>query len=129
MKEILKKSTKNLIIWTLAWTGTLAILTFASNQLWDSLILTKIAFVINFAVGIGMIIANKNLINNFDELQRKIHMEAMAITLGLAVVVGISYEISFDFNIINSEPEGEYLIMFIGITYIISVLINNKKYI
>tara|TARA_B100000029_G_scaffold112750_1_gene104913 strand:- start:582 stop:971 length:390 start_codon:yes stop_codon:yes gene_type:complete len=129
MKEILKKSTKNLIIWTLAWTGTLAILTFASNQLWDSLILTKIAFVINFAVGIGMIIANKNLINNFDELQRKIHMEAMAITLGLAVVVGISYEISFDFNIINSEPEGEYLIMFIGITYIISVLINNRKYI
>ena len=129
MKEILKKSTKNLIIWTLAWTGTLAILTFASNQLWDSLILTKIAFVINFAVGIGMIIANKNLINNFDELQRKIHMEAMAMTLGLAVVVGISYEISFDFNIINSEPEGEYLIMFIGITYIISVLINNRKYI
>ena len=129
MKEILKKSTKNLIIWTLAWTGTLAILTFASNQLWDSLILTKIAFVINFAVGIGMIIANRNLINNFDELQRKIHMEAMAITLGLAVVVGISYEISFDFNIINSEPEGEYLIMFIGITYIISVLINNRKYI
>ena len=129
MKEILKKSTKNLIIWTLAWTGTLAILTFASNQLLGSLMLTKIAFVINFAVGIGMIIANKNLINNFDELQRKIHMEAMAITLGLAVVVGISYEISFDFNIINSEPEGEYLIMFIGITYIISVLINNRKYI
>jgi hypothetical protein len=129
MKEILKKNTKNLIIWTLAWTGTLAILTFASNQLLGSLILTKIAFVINFAVGIGMIIANKNLINNFDELQRKIHMEAMAITLGLAVVVGISYEISFDFNIINSEPEGEYLIMFIGISYIISVLINNRKYI
>ena len=96
MKEILKKNTKNLIIWTLAWTGTLAILTFASNQLLDSLTLTKIAFVINFAIGIGMIIANKNLIKSFDELQRKIHLEAMAITLGLTVVVGISYEISFD---------------------------------
>ena len=129
MKEILKKNTKNLIIWTLAWTGTLAILTFASNQLLDSLILTKIAFVINFAIGIGMIVANKNLIKSFDELQRKIHLEAMAITLGLTVVVGISYEISFDFGIINSEPETEYLIMFIGITYILSVLINNRKYI
>ena len=129
MKEILKKNTKNLIIWTLAWTGTLAILTFASNQLLDSLTLTKIAFVINFTIGIGMIIANKNLIKSFDELQRKIHLEAMAITLGLTVVVGISYEISFDFGIINSEPETEYLIMFIGITYILSVLINNRKYI
>jgi len=129
MKEILKKNTKILFIWTIAWVATLAILTFGSNELWDSLTLTKIGFVINFAVGIGMIIANKNLIKCYDELQRKIHLEAMALTLGLTVVVGISYEISFDFGIINSEPETEYLIMFIGITYIVSVLLNFRRYI
>jgi len=129
MKEILKKNTKILFIWTIAWVATLAILTFGSNELWDSLTLTKIGFVINFAVGIGMIIANKNLIKCYDELQRKIHLEAMALTLGLTVVVGISYEISFDFGIINSEPETEYLIMFIGIIYIVSVLLNFRRYI
>ena len=129
MKEILKKNTKILFIWTIAWVATLAILTFGSNELWDSLTLTKIGFVINFAVGIGMIIANKNLIKCYDELQRKIHLEAMALTLGLTVVVGISYDISFVFGIINSEPETEYLIMFIGITYIVSVLLNFRRYI
>ncbi len=128
MKEILKKNTKILFIWTIAWVGTLAILTFGSNQLWDSLTLTKIGLVINFAVGIGMIIANKNLFNYYDELQRKIHLEAMALTLGLTVVVGISYEFSFDSGIINSEPETEYLIMFIAISYIVSVLLNSRRY-
>ena len=128
MKEILKKNTKNLAIWTVVWVGTLAILTIGANELWDSLILTKIAFVINFAVGIGMIIANKNLFNHYDELQRKIHLEALALTLGLTVVVGISYEFSFDSGIINSEPETEYLIMFIAISYIVSVLLNSRRY-
>ena len=55
MKEILKKNTKNLAIWTVAWVGTFAILTIGSNELWDSLTLTKIGLVINFAVGIGML--------------------------------------------------------------------------
>ena len=128
MKEILKKNTKNLIIWTLAWTGTLAILTFASNQLLDSLTLTKIAFVINFAIGIGMIIANKNLFDHYDELQKKIHLEALALTLGLTVIVGISYEVSFDFGVINSQPEGEYLVIFISICYIVSTLLNSRRY-
>ncbi len=128
MKEILKKNTKILFIWTVAWVGTFAILTIGSNELWDSLTLTKIGLVINFAVGIGMIIANKNLFNYYDELQRKIHLEAMALTLGLTVVVGISYEFSFDSGIINSEPETEYLIMFIAISYIVSVLLNSRRY-
>ncbi len=128
IKEILKKNTKILFIWTIAWVGTFAILTIGSNELWDSLTLTKIGLVINFAVGIGMIIANKNLFNYYDELQRKIHLEAMALTLGLTVVVGISYEFSFDSGIINSEPETEYLIMFIAISYIVSVLLNSRRY-
>ena len=128
MKEILKKNTKKLAIWTVAWVGTLAFLSGGVNNLWDSLLITKIGLLINFAIGIGMIIANKNLFDHYDELQRKIHLEALALTLGLTVVVGISYEVSFDFGIINSEPETEYLIMFISFSYIVSVLLNSRRY-
>jgi len=85
-------------------------------------------FLINFSIGIGMIIANKNLFDHYDELQKKIHLEALALTLGLTVIVGISYEVSFDFGIINSEPETEYLIMFISFSYIVSVLLNSRRY-
>ena len=123
-----KKQTKIMLGWTIAWVAGLAFLSFGKNSLWDSLLITTIGLTINLAIGIGMIIANKNLFKTYDELQKKIQFEAMAITLGLAVVVGLTYEISFDFGVINSEPEFEYLIIFISFIYITSTIINSRKY-
>ena len=127
MKEQ-KKHTKIMLAWTLAWVVSLAFLTGAENALWDNIIFTQIGLIINFAIGLGMIIANKNLFKHYDELQKKIQFEAMALTLGLAVVVGLTYEISFDFGVINSEPEFEYLLLFISFTYIASNIINSRRY-
>lgn len=128
MKEQ-KKHTKILMAWTFAWVASLAFLTGAENALWDNIIFTQIGLIINFFIGLGMIIANKNLFKHYDELQKKIQFEAMALTLGLAVVVGLTYEISFDFGVINSEPEFEYLMFFISFTYIASNIINSRRYI
>ena len=123
-----KKQTKIMLGWTISWVASLAFLSFGENSLWDSLLITKIGLLINLSIGVGMIIANKNLLNHYDELQKKIQLEAMALTLGLAVVVGLIYEVSFDFGIINSEPEGEYLVIFISICYIVSTLLNSRRY-
>ena len=127
MKEQ-KKQTKVMLGWTLAWVVSLAFLTGAENTLWNDLIFTKIGLLINLAIGIGMILANKNLFKTYDELQKKIQFEAMAITLGLAVVVGLTYEVSFDFGVIDKEPEFEYLMGFISFSYIASNIINARKY-
>ena len=127
MKEQ-KKYTKILLGWTFAWVVSLAFLSAGVNYLWDSLLITKIGLLINLSIGVGMIIANKNLLNHYDELQKKIQLEAMALTLGLTVVVSCVYEVSFDFGIINSEPEGEYLVIFISICYIVSTLLNSRRY-
>lgn len=127
MKEQ-KKQIKIMLAWTLAWVASLAFLTGAENSLWDNIIFTQIGLIINLAIGIGMIIANKNLFKTYDELQKKIQFEAMAITLGLAVVVGLTYEVSFDFGVINSEPEFEYLMLFISFSYTASNIINSRRY-
>ena len=123
-----KKPTKILLIWVLAWVVSTAVLSAGVNNLWDSMLLTKIGLFINLALGVGMIIANKNLFNYYDELQKKIHFEAMALTLGLTVVVGLVYEISFDFGVISSEPEFEYLVFFICFSYMSSIVINSLRY-
>ena len=127
MKEQ-KKQTKIMLGWTIAWVISLAFLSGGENSLWDSLLITKIGLIINLAIGIGMIIANKNLFKTYDELQKKIQFEAMAITLGLAVVVGLTYEVSFDFGVIDKEPEFEYLMLFISFSYISSNIINTRRY-
>ena len=123
-----KKPTKILLSWVLAWIVSTAVLSAGVNNLWDSLLLTKIGLLINLALGVGMIIANKNLFKYYDELQQKIHFEAMALTLGLTVVVGLVYEISFDFGVISSEPEFEYLVFFICFSYGASIVINSLRY-
>ena len=127
MKER-KKYTILLMVWTFSWVASLAFLTGAENTLWNNLIYTKIGLLLNLAIGIGMIIANKNLFKTYDELQKKIQFEAMAITLGLVVVVGLTYEVSFDFGIINKEPEFEYLMLFICFSYMATNIINSLRY-
>ena len=127
MKEQ-KKQNKVLLGWTLAWVLSLAFLTGAENTLWNDLIYTKIGLLINLVIGIVMIVAHKNLFKTYDELQKKIQFEAMAITLGLAVVVGLTYEVSFDFGVIDKEPEFEYLMLFICFSYIASTIISAIRY-
>ena len=123
-----KKQKKIMLAWTLAWVVSLVVLTAEENSLWDNKIYTIIGLIINLAIGIGMIIANKNLFKTYDELQKKIQFEAMAITLGLVVVVGLTYEVSFDFGVIDKEPEFEYLMIFISFSYTASNIINARKY-
>jgi len=127
MKEQ-KKQNKVLLGWTLAWVVSLAFLTGAENTIWNDLIYTKIGLLINLVIGIGMIVAHKNLFKTYDELQKKIQFEAMAITLGLAVVVGLTYEVSFDFGVIDKEPEFEYLMLFICFSYVASNIISAIRY-
>ena len=52
-----KKQTKIMLGWTIAWVASLAFLTGGENSLWDNLIFTKIGLLINFAIGIGMILS------------------------------------------------------------------------
>ena len=127
MKEQ-KKQTKIMLAWGFAWVASLAFLSVGVNYMWDSLLITKIGLAINLAIGVGMIIANKNLFKYYDELEKKIQFEAMAITLGLTVVVGLVYEISFDFGVIDSEPEFEYLVFFICFSYVASNIISAIRY-
>ncbi|WP_026837541.1 hypothetical protein [Gillisia sp. JM1] len=111
-----RKNILNLAFWTGAWILTMAISTFGSLYLWESnVLLSVLAILLNFVVGIGMILANIRHLNSLDELQRKIQLEAMGIALGLAVVGGLAYSSLDQTNII-------------GISYMAAILIGNSRY-
>jgi zinc transporter ZupT len=94
MKENKRKSTIQLAIWTWTWVATLALASFGPRFIWgEHPLITAIAIIINVAMGVMMIIANRNFFNHSDELERKIQMESMAVTLGLTVVVGLAYSL------------------------------------
>lgn len=129
MKAERKKRIKQLAIWTWSWVITLAIATFGPKFIWEEqLLLTTVAILINLGNGVLMILANRRLFNHYDELERKIHLEAMGFTLGLTVIVGLSYSLLDQTNLIGTDAEISLLIGFIGITYMLSLLINRKGY-
>ena len=75
-----------------------------------------------------MILANRDLLNQFDELERKIHLEAIALTLGLSVVVGLSFSLLDRQNLLPFDADISFLVMFMGITYLVSFLINTRRF-
>lgn len=129
MKLERNKRVKKLAVWTWTWVATMAIATFGPKFIWDGhVFLTTFAILVNLANGILMIRANRDLFNHFDELEKKLHLEAMALTLGLTVVVGLTFSLLDQTNLIPFDAEIGYLVMFTGVTYLITLLINTKRY-
>lgn len=124
-----QKQILNLAGWTWSWVATLAIATFGPMYIWDDhQLLTILAVAVNFLNGIGMIIANRKWFNSLDELQKKIQLESLGITLGLTMIIGISYSVLDTTNLIGADSEIGVLVGIMGVIYMISLLISRKRY-
>ena len=122
-------NTKELRLWTFAWILSMAIATFGPQFLWnEESIGTLLAIIVNLILGVRMILANRKFINSGDELQKKIQLESLGLTLGLAVIVGLSYSLLDQMNLISGNAEISILVLFIGITYLVTMTVNNRKY-
>lgn len=118
-----------LALWTLAWLASTVLLRFGAEYIWDYLpIYSIIALILHLLFGAAMIVVNIKYLSQLDELQRKITMDAMGITLGVGLIAGIAYEQLEDIKLIAVEPSISHLIMVMAITYVVSILIGNRSY-
>ena len=129
MKKERQQHLKVLALWTWTWVGTMALATFGPKFIWEGqTVLTSLAILVNLLNGVLMISANRKLFNFYDELERKIHLESLALTLGLTVVVGLSYSLLDQTNLISFDAEIGVLVLFVGVTERITFFINRKRY-
>lgn len=124
-----KHTTKLLAKWTGLWLVSLALVAFGPKFLWDfGQVFTVIAIAINIFIGYKMIIANKIHLMGLDELQQRIQLEAMALSLGITLVFGSVYGLFKATKLLEAEPNTSVLIVVMGLTYFIGVLIGNRKF-
>lgn len=129
LKTQTRKNTAQLAYWTAFWLVTTAIATFGPIFLWpDNQLLTFIAFIINLGAGVGVIFANIRYLRGLDELQQKIHQNAMGIALGVGVIGGLSYSMLDTANLIAGDAEISVLVMGISITYLVAVVAGTRYY-
>ncbi|MBK8503400.1 MAG: hypothetical protein IPL46_14990 [Saprospiraceae bacterium] len=124
-----KKNTINLGLWTLTWLVSTALVVFGAKFLWDfKATISIVAILLNLAMGLGMIMAYKRYLMGQDEMQRKIQMDAMALSLGVSVVGGLSYSMLDVVNIVTFDAEISHLVILISITYLLAVIVGTIRY-
>ncbi|MDA7511974.1 hypothetical protein N8628_01750 [Verrucomicrobia bacterium] len=124
-----KKNTKRLFFWSVVWVLATAGVTFGSKNLWDfNTWLTIIAVLIHIGLGLGMIRVFKQYLQGLDELQRKVQLDAMALSLGIGLVLGSSYEMLEDIKLIPFDPEIPHLLILMSLTYVVGTVLGNRKY-
>src|SRR5210317_632231 len=83
-----KRNTKSIAVWTGLWLISTAALAFGPKFLWDYHVVISMVLVwVNLFFGYKMVVANKQLLEDLDELQQKIMFLGMAFALGCTVVV------------------------------------------
>ena len=124
-----KKNTKRLFFWSVIWVLATAGVGFGPKNLWNfHTWLTIIAVLIHIGLGLGMIRVFKQYLQGLDELQRKIQLDAMALSLGIGLVLGSSYEMLEDIKLIPFQPEIPHLLILMSLTYVVGTVLGNRKY-
>ncbi|MGB2740367.1 MAG: hypothetical protein WBC60_07400 [Cognaticolwellia sp.] len=122
-------NTTKLALWTAIWVLSMALTNFGPHFIWDfNSTLTILAVLLNFALGLKMVMANIQHIKGLDEMQQRIQLNAMGFTLGLSLVAGLTYSNLDVLNLITFHAEISHLVIFMGLTYITATFIGNRKY-
>ena len=124
-----KKNTAKLGFWTTMWVISMALTNFGPRFLWGfEQTLTVAVVILNLALGLKMVLANIQHIKGLDEMQQRIQLNAMGITLGLSLIVGLTYSNLDVLNLISFNAEISHLVIFMGLTYLTATFIGTRKY-
>jgi hypothetical protein len=122
------KNANQIMLWAFAWAATLVIISICSKYAWFSSALPiTIAFVLHTGIGIGMILAYKRFLRELDEMERKIQLDALALSAGATVVAFSSYSILEKAGILP-DLNPAYLIAFLALTYSAGLIIGRIRY-
>lgn len=123
------RNTLRLGYWTAAWLLTMALAKFGPEFIWQmNTSFTVLAILFNLAIGFGMILANKRHLKGLDELHQKIQLEAMALSLGIGLVVGLAYSNLDVTDVIPFDAEISHLVILMALTYLAGVVGGLRKY-
>ena len=121
------RNTKQLAFWTAGWLLTMALASFGPVLIWSGdKLWSFLAIVLNTLVGAIMIVANKRQLQSLDEMQQRIQRDAMGVTLGVGLVLGLSYSNLDITDLIPGDAEISVLVIIMGLTYAITMVLVSR---
>jgi hypothetical protein len=128
-KSRTRKNVIRLFLWTGAWGVATALMAFGPKFIWNKvLVFTLLAVGVDFAVGVGMILAHKTYLAELDELQRKVQLNAMGITLGVGLIAGPPFSVMDSYHVIPFHADIASLVILMSLTFLVSNLYGTWRY-
>lgn len=124
-----RRNVVRLFGWNGAWGAATALMALGPKFLWNkALVFTLLAVGLDVAVGVGMILANKKYIAELDELQQKVQLNSMGITLGIALIAGVPLSVMDAYHVIPFHADIAYLLILMSLTFALSNLYGTRRY-
>lgn len=123
------RASAQLVLWTLAWTATLAAARFGPEVVWNERpVASWAAVAVNVLIGIGWIVAFGRFLRALDDLQRKITQDALAVTLGVGWVVGFAYSVADTAGLVTRDLDIALFPAMLGVVYVIAFVVGRLRY-
>jgi hypothetical protein len=115
--------------WSGAWLAASALMSFGPKFLWSkALMFTLLAVGLDVAVGVGLILACKKYVVELDELQQKVYLNALGITVGVAVIAGVPLSVMNGYHVIPFRAEIPHLVILMSLTFAVSTVYGSVRY-
>lgn len=118
-----------LFLWNGAWAAATMLMALGPKFLWHKVLaFTLLAIGLDLSLGVGVILATKRYVMELDELQQRVWLNALGITVGVAMiavpplsVMDVAHMLPFHVNI-------SHLIMLMAVTFVASLVYGSVRY-
>jgi len=128
-RGLVARDIKNAIIvnfWLLAWAISLVVLTTISGYEWYAKWMSMSGLAIHIGISVGMIMVVKRFLSEAEDLERKIQLDALALSVGISIVVFSSYSL-LEKVIDVPELSAAYLIVIMSIGYALGLIFGRMR--
>ena len=122
------RGSKTLALWTGAWLLALVLLGEGPDWLWTGLGLTLAAAAISLGAGIGLVLAWRRHLAEQVDLHRKVVMDAMAIALGVGMIVSLPYTLLERHDVAPFDANSGHLVGLMSLTFLASMIAGLRRY-
>ncbi|WP_133407837.1 hypothetical protein [Parashewanella tropica] len=115
-------------LWGFAWALSFWLVIAAIDNQWiTSTFSIVVALVSNAAIGLTMVVSYKRMLNALDEMEKKIQLDALAISVGMVIIVFAAGSILEKAQLIE-ELKTSYIMITISLSYVVSLIAGRVRY-
>lgn len=121
------KNANRVNLLALLWAATLMLSTYLTEGEQLNGVILTIVFSLHTLIGIAMLVSYRHFLIQLDEMERKVQLDALALSVGVTIICFSSYSI-LENGAIVPPLNAAYLIALMALTYMVGIIKGRINY-